>query len=214
MKPWLYLAVLLTGIAIGVLFCSKCNQPKAPEGITLDSAHRLQARIFSDSVKRVKDSIIYAQKTHEYDSARVGWQQIQDDLEKKLGFQVSQLYFMRRKYDDLKAAQNTTGQLEVCDQVMQKFDSLVAQALYYKNARDSVDATFNGQRLTDASEIASLREELRRVDALLRETLNNLSQEILKNTALTSALAKTKKGRWFLAALAGVGGGFIGHSLK
>lgn len=214
MKPWLYLAVLLTGVAIGVLFCSKCNQTKAPEGITLDSAHRLQARFDSAVEKSKSDSIAHAKYVHDNDSAREGFQQIKDDLEKKLGLKVSEWYFLKRKYDDLKAAQNTTGQLEVCDEVMQKFDSAVAQALFYKKTRDSIEANFNGRMLTDGAEIASLREQIRQRDALLSEAMKNLSQEILKNTALTSALAKTKKGRWFLAALAGIGGGFIGHSLK
>lgn len=206
--------IYLAGIAVLVfLLYRNCNEERAPavtqaQVDSLNNAHDSTNALLRDSVALLTIAI------NKNDSERIAQIQAKELLEKRMTDKIVSLTFSLNKYRAAKAGRDTVQQLINCDDIVQAFDSLYAEALLYKMQFDSVIVNSAGRRGIDSAAIALRDRTIVQLNSDYLAAMHFLQESLDENLDLRKSLARSKRGKWLVAGLAAVLGGFVGHSIK
>ena len=207
---------IIAWMLVGILLCLlawQCNTtPKSSNNTAaIDS---LNKEISIRDIRYSADSAKWAEDAARQDEIIRSLTQSKEELQQALTGQIVQLTFQRNKYRTAAEAKDTAAQLQACDQFILLADSFYTKAVVYEATIDSLLTAHRNQHVTDSSVISMLmkdREEGKKQTSALQHFLED---SVAENLELRKAMAKNKKGRWILAAIAAGVGGVIGHQIK
>jgi|GEM_PF-2659941 len=205
--PW----ILLIAALIYIGWQCNSSHPSVIDTHTIDSL----AKAKDSTIALYKDSVVILQlKIGANDIDRNREIASKEELEKRMTNKIMQLTFSLNKFRTAKEGHDTVQQLINCNDIVNAFDSIYAQALIYKITIDSLQANGTERRGIDSTGIAMRDRTIADLTSQINALQKLLTDAVKDNADLRVALKRSKRGRWILAGLGVLVGGLIVNQVK